>query len=83
MLVLIFPSPSSSFPLHSFTDADLVGEVRCVMSAWSIRDVSMVPAMAVHGNASAIRIGVAYYAIKVSEPNTPGRLNITLMLSMV
>jgi len=63
MLVLSFPI----IYLFSFPDADLVGEVRCAMSAWSIRVVSMVPAMAALGNAYAIRIGVAYCAIKVSD----------------
>lgn len=48
------------------TDAGRVGVVPCVMNAKFIRDVVMVRAMVVPGNAYVILIGVAYYVIKVS-----------------
>lgn len=50
------------------TDVDPAGVVHCATSAWSIRAASTAPAMAAPGSAYAIRTGVAYYAIKVSDP---------------
>lgn len=49
-----------------FPDVDPAGRDRCAMNAWFIQDAGTAIAMAAHGNVSAIRIGVAFYAIKVS-----------------
>lgn len=80
MRKLITRLSSLLFSHHLFSpqpDADLAGVDRCAMSAWSIRDASMVPATAAPGNASAIRIGVASCAIKVSDPSQSLSLSLS------
>lgn len=52
--------------LFYFSDVVLDGRDLYAMNVWCIQAVDMATAKTWHGNANATRIGVAFYAIKVS-----------------